>query len=82
MMVYILHDNEFMYSVYRTVNWPEMLRDSVARTVLWLAGCALAVFAYGFCVHLLHQRFVKIVKRLGALAIKESAVSSAKNGAT
>jgi hypothetical protein len=82
MMVYILHNHEFMYSFYRMINWPETLRDSIARTVLMLAGITFAVFAYGFCVYSLQRGLAKIGRKLGRLAIKEGDVQSAENEAT
>ena len=63
LMIYLLHDNDFVYSLWRKVNWIELLNDSpitfVCRYLIYILG----TFEVGLIIYLIYKYCEKIIKR-------------------
>lgn len=66
-MIYIVHDVEFTYSFCRMINWPQMLHQSVIKTVALLLIVTMIIFFYGFCVYLLQKMLMRTVRKFAII---------------
>ncbi|MDR2655203.1 MAG: acyltransferase [Oscillospiraceae bacterium] len=61
--IYLLHDNEFMYSFYRMVDWPMLLHETPLRMTVYLAVYTLIIFAYGVVIYAGYRLFLRLVNK-------------------
>lgn len=72
LMVYLLHDNEFFYSLWKTEDWITLLYEDTAAFsgtyLLWI----LKTFAAGLICYILFLLVGKLLHILAPLAIKRA----------
>ena len=72
-MVYLIHDNEFVYQIWNTQDWLTPLHEDVVRFLIVYIIWILKTFAAGFlcyCIFVIGEKILNICK---PLAIKRSA---------
>jgi len=70
LMIYIIHDHEFAYSLYRLIDWQIIFRLSPVKVVLVIAVGAFAIYLFGFSVYLLYLLTGKLAKGIKKVAVK------------
>ena len=75
LMIYIMHDNDFIYSLWNTTPWVRLLHSNIGlffyRYIIWM----LLVFYAGLLLYILYN----IVSKYTVLVIKKYFITSDKN---
>lgn len=59
-MVYLIHDNEFFYSMWGTIDWLLMLCNNPLKFVVILLAVGLLTFTVGIIIYILYNLTIKI----------------------
>ena len=61
-MIYLIHDNSFFYSIWRTKDWITALYESPLRYLLAHLKWTLITFAMGFLAYCAYQLLGRVVR--------------------
>ncbi len=63
-VIYLAHDNTYIHSVWKTIDWSSLLYYSPLKFIITYAIVVLLTFLFGFIVYLLYLGFSKTAKKL------------------
>lgn len=69
-MIYLLHEQEFVRSVYNTTNWITLLKSSPAGFILCLTAWVLCIFAAGAAAYALYLGICRLCGALKSAAVR------------
>lgn len=69
LMVYLIHDNDFFRTIWKTKDWVTLLSESPARFVIHLCIWTFGAFACGVGVYALYLLIGKGLKKLKPLLL-------------
>lgn len=70
-MIYLIHDNGFVYSIWLTRDWITVLYNDFHQFVKELCICALAVFGLGLVIYAIYIILTILLKKTRFLYMKE-----------
>lgn len=70
-MVYLFHDNSFVYRIWATVDWITLLHDDLPKFLLTYFLWTIGTFAVGVLIYALYLLAGKLLLRCKSLAIRK-----------
>ena len=71
-MIYLIHDNNFVRSVWKTQDWITLLYNSPSRFVVKMIVYTLIVFLIGVLAYIIYNFIIKIFEKSKKIIFKES----------
>ncbi len=62
LIIYIFHDNEYIRTLFRSINWIKPYHDNIIRFIILIASTVTAVFTAGVLLQMIYDELVKIFK--------------------
>ena len=70
-MVYLIHDNQFAYNLWYSVNWISLLHKNISRFAIIYLMWIIGIFIVGFICYCVYQLIGKILQYLKPIAYKD-----------
>lgn len=70
-MAYLIHDNQFAYNLWYSVNWISLLHKNISRFAIIYLMWIIGIFVVGFICYCVYRLLGKILQYLKPIAYKD-----------